>query len=43
LKEYCEKILVRFCTIENALEILDYAKLYDLVEATEEIKSFISE
>jgi hypothetical protein len=43
MKEYCEKILVHFCTVQNALEILDYAKLYDLVEATKEIKSYISE
>jgi hypothetical protein len=43
LKEYCEKILVRFCTVENALEIVEYAKLYNLVEATEEIKTYISE
>jgi hypothetical protein len=43
LKEYCEKILVQFCTAENALDILEYAKLYNLVEATEEIKSYISE
>jgi hypothetical protein len=43
LKEYCEKILVRFCTVENALEIVEYAKLYNLVEATEEIKSYIAE
>jgi hypothetical protein len=43
LKEYCEKILVHFCTAENALDILEYAKLYNLVEATEEIISYISE
>jgi hypothetical protein len=43
LKEYCEKILVQFCTVQNALEIVEYAKLYNLVEATEEIKSYISE
>jgi DNA-binding transcriptional regulator YhcF (GntR family) len=43
LKEYCDKILVHFCTVENALDILEYAKLYNLVEATKEIKSFISE
>jgi hypothetical protein len=43
LKEYCEKILVRFCTVQNALEVLEYAKLYNLVEATKDIKSYISE
>jgi hypothetical protein len=43
LKEYCEKILVQFCTVQNALEIVEYAKLYNLVEATKEIKRYISE
>jgi hypothetical protein len=43
LKEYCEKILVHFCTVQNALEIVEYAKLYNLVEATKEIKRYISE
>jgi hypothetical protein len=43
LKDYCEKILVGFCTVENALEIVEYAQLYNLVEPTEEIKSYISE
>jgi hypothetical protein len=43
LKEYCEKILVRFCTVGNALDILEYAKLYNLVEATKEIKRYIFE
>jgi DNA-binding transcriptional regulator YhcF (GntR family) len=43
LKEFCEKILVHFCTVENALDIVEYAKLYNLVEATKKIKRYISE
>jgi hypothetical protein len=43
LKEYCEKILVQFCTVQNALEIVQYAKLYNLVEATGEIQNYIAE
>jgi DNA-binding FrmR family transcriptional regulator len=43
LKEYCEKILVQLCTVENALEIVQYAKLYNLEEATKDIKSYIAE
>jgi hypothetical protein len=43
LKEYCDKILIQFCTVANVLEIVEYVKLYNLVEANKEIKTYISE
>jgi hypothetical protein len=42
LKEYCEKVLVQCCTVENAMELIKLAKLYSLEEASREIKNYIS-